>query len=1335
MIETSHLMTGSATATGRPGAARFTLAALPFLLCALLLALATAQATEIKEAPPGTVETGAPSYAMMTSESIGLESAPKDLREMPDGRILLIAGRQIALGDGVRWQVYEQAGPQITPVSAAGVDRDGTIYAATPEGVARVIFEETGQWRLEPVVSWSVPGRSDKLVLPDATMHVTAHRWLWHSLTGAIMSWRPDQPMELLGFSNTIETAFEFKGDVYVSERADGTLARLHRGRSEIVKAEGSLSAITSVESLGNDRLLVGTYGRGLQVFDGRTVQPFDADEIFSAGERINDLCRTEQNYLAAAVDGFGVVFFREDGRTVQVLDRLSDSRFGRIRRLIPGHGGVLWALLDAGLLRVQFPARLSNFEAQFGNGLTTAHPHRFGRTMWMLVDGRLYRGIYDDNGRMVRLELDSPTGIFVNAFSSSIGEAIAGTEQGAFIYEAHDWRPFADLPYLRLVSSRPTNGRWPYTARNEVGWLQRDGDKVVRGWHKSVPDLGATFNKPVMDAAGRSWVELGIGRVAYVRPQKNGELEARIMTVQDGLPPSWPQLFLDDGTLSVNAGERIWRFDEATQRFVASDHFLSMLPGVSKVFGRPGVDPQGRLWVVADGELQIRTRRGERWLLKEIIPVGFAPYFLTFENGGVAWLHAQHRLARFDPNIAVPVPKHLVARFTELSVDQGRRHFFDLDKPIGELPFAQNTMVARFNAIGGTYGVPVNFDVRLEGNGPGEWISVGSTGFTVLDRIKQGRYVLHLRARQGATIGQEDSISFSIRPPWYHTPFAWFGYIVGGAGIIALIIWLSTLLERRENNRLERLVADRTRELQQSNRQLAEQMDEIRVLTRAIAQSPVALFITSPEGTIEYTNPRGCLLTGRSIAQLAGFDLNRLRPDSVTAATRAEIAATLERGESWSGQLAIEHGEGRCIPVRSTISRIEGQDGRMHHLVLEEDITEWIDAEERRRRLEAQLAQAQKLESIGTLAGGIAHDFNNILTGILGYCELARLNNEQKIDNAAELEQIRAAGRRAKDLVSQILTFSRRNEIARVTLDLSRPVEEALRLLRPTIPAGIQLVQRIESGVVQADASQIHQIVLNLCTNAVHAIGERSGTLTVVLERIDVDEEFAAEIRELQPGQHMHLQVADTGQGMDAVTLERIFDPFFTTKPRGKGTGLGLPIVQGAVISHGGAMRVRSTPGAGTTFDLYFPVVDGPVELARRSVPARGGGQEILMVDDEAFVVDFVQSLLGRQGYRCTCFTDPRAALEAFREDGARFSMVITDLTMPNLTGLELIDAIRESGRHVPVIILTGYGNRATRERVAELPDCVLLEKPFNGDVLMQRVGEMLRPAAANPT
>ncbi|HKE96354.1 MAG TPA: hypothetical protein VKB34_18750, partial [Povalibacter sp.] len=376
----------------------------------LWLALTTGHAAEIASAPAGAVETGAPAYELLTTESLGLDTAPTDFRELPDGRILLVAGLQLALGDGVRWQVYEQGGDaERVPVTSAGVDLDGSIYVAMPDGVAKVEFGEDGRWRPRLVAPWSIPGQQNKLMLPQAMMQEAGGEWLWHSLTGAILSWRPGRTMELRGFSNTIETAFEFDGNFYVSERANGTLARLQSGESEQIKSEGSLSAITSSLALGPGRLLVGTYGRGLQLFDGRAVHGFAADELFSSGERVNDLCRTESGFLAAAIDGYGIVFFTEDGRTVEVLDRSSDSRFARIRRLRNGHGGVVWALFDAGIARVQFPARVSNFETQFGNGLTTAHPYRLGNTLWMLADGRLYRGAYDHAGRLTHLDLDSP--------------------------------------------------------------------------------------------------------------------------------------------------------------------------------------------------------------------------------------------------------------------------------------------------------------------------------------------------------------------------------------------------------------------------------------------------------------------------------------------------------------------------------------------------------------------------------------------------------------------------------------------------------------------------------------------------------------------------------------------------------------------------------------------------------------------------------------------------------------------------------------------------------------------------------------------------------------
>ncbi len=1282
------------------------------------------EAAQIDAAPAEVVETGAPAYELLTNESLGLNTAPTDLREMPDGRILLVAGMQLALGDGVRWQVYQQGGNSRVPATGAAVDRDGSIYVGMPEGVARVVFGEDGRWRPQQVVAWSIPGDSNKPILPQAMITEAGGEWIWHSLTGPLLSWRPGREMKFNGPANTIEHVFDLDGKRYISERSDGTLSRVQAGQKELIKAEGALSAVTASQPYATGRALVGTYGRGLQLFDGSSMKKFAADEVFESGGRINDLCRTERGFFAAAVDSFGIVFFDAKGRTVQVLDRSSDTRFARIKRLICGRGGIVWGILDSGAVRVQFPASVSHLEAYFAQGVTTTHPYRSDGKLWMRTDGRLYRALYDRAGRMVGLHLDSPAGLFVNAFSNVSGLLVAGTEHGAYVRSAQGWKPFApDARHLHIVADQPVQGRWLYTAKGEVGWLQRQGDTLVRSGRRPVPGVGNVYNKPLRDSAGRLWLEMGSGRIGYVQLQ-GGEPRVRIFTEQDGLPPSWPQLFLqDNAVISANIADRIWRFDEAAERFIPDELFLSRVPGAKQIFGRPGIDPQGRLWIVVDGNLQIRRRRGEQWSeVLATVPIGFAPYYLTFEDNGVTWMHAQHRLARFDPRLPLAAPLQLGARFTELRLAGGRRHLFDLDDPLPELPYEENSLVARFAAVGNAFGAAINFEVRLDDETEGVWVSAGSSGVTNLGPLKEGSYVLRVRPRVGATLGYEDSIAFSIRAPWYRTPWAYFSYVVLGAVLIWLMVWISTLVERSEKVRLERLVAERTSELNHT-------MDEIRVLTQAITQSPVALFITSPEGIIEYTNPRSCLLTGSTASQLVGENLNRLRPNSISEATRQEIDTTLARGESWTGELTIEHRDGRHIPVRSTISPISGPDGRVrHHLILEDDITEWMQEQDRRRRLEAQLAHAQKIESIGTFAGGIAHDFNNILTGILGYCELARLNAQEKADVTAELQQIRAAGLRAKDLVSQILTFSRKHQVTQVAVDLRRPVEEALNLLRATTPATVELVQHLQSGTVRADASQIHQIVINLCTNAIHAIGERRGRLAVTLEPVQVDERLAAQIPSLQPGVWMHLKVADTGEGMDAATLERIFDPFFTTKSKGKGTGLGLSIVQGVVMGHGGAMQVSSQPGVGTTFDLWFPTVDEPVvETASVAVPVRGAGEEILLVDDEPLVAEFALVRLSHFGYRPVYFTDPREALAAFRAAPARFTAIVTDLTMPHLTGLDLVGEVRSVRKNLPAIILTGYGDESTRARISSLPLCALLQKPFSGEDLALLLSQLI--------
>lgn len=358
-------------------------------------------------------------------------------------------------------------------------------------------------------------------------------------------------------------------------------------------------------------------------------------------------------------------------------------------------------------------------------------------------------------------------------------------------------------------------------------------------------------------------------------------------------------------------------------------------------------------------------------------------------------------------------------------------------------------------------------------------------------------------------------------------------------------------------------------------------------------------------------------------------------------------------------------------------------------------DITERQLAEKRRIELEEQLRQAQKMEAIGTLAGGIAHDFNNILAGILGYTELvsARLPADHPV--RGWLAQITKAGERAGDLVAQILTFSRRGELDRRPLHLAPLIKEAMKLLRSALPSTITIDQRIapDCPPVLADPTQIHQVLMNLCTNGFQAM-ERGGTLTVSLSCETVDEEAAASDLHLKAGQYACITVADSGVGMDQLTLSRIFDPYFTTKTASNGTGLGLTIVHGIVDKHDGAVRVQSEPGRGAKFRVYLPAT--VVAAVERPVPGdgrlpRGRGERLLVIDDEAMLLEAGCTHLEQIGYRVVGSASPSEAWQVFRSDPRSFDLVITDLTMPGMTGIDLANRFSALRPDMPVILCSG--------------------------------------------
>lgn len=420
---------------------------------------------------------------------------------------------------------------------------------------------------------------------------------------------------------------------------------------------------------------------------------------------------------------------------------------------------------------------------------------------------------------------------------------------------------------------------------------------------------------------------------------------------------------------------------------------------------------------------------------------------------------------------------------------------------------------------------------------------------------------------------------------------------------------------------------------------------------------------------------------------------------------------------------------DGRTLITEQRIVPVLGANGKL--LAIEgiaRDVTAVRQDAENRRSLEAQLFQAQKMESIGTLAGGIAHDFNNILTGILGFTDLAAQSLRPGDPARSSLDEVRKAGLRARDLVAQILTFSRQKEASQVTVDLARVVGDALKFLRASTPATIKIERRLTSGNVLADPTQIHQVVLNLCTNAIHAMRGGVGTLAVTVVPVVVDEVLAATMPKVVPGDFLCLTVADTGHGMDEPTLRRVFDPFFTTKQPGEGTGLGLAVVQGIVATHGGGIAVESKAGVGSVFRVYFPAsvrIETPV--AAVPPPKPGRGEHVLVVDDEASVGSFTGVSLERHNYRVIVFDDPRRALAAVRANPHSFDALVTDLTMPGLTGVDLIREVRAAGANIPAVVMTGNCAVLPGEKFGALARVVLLEKPFSGDDLARSLRGVL--------
>jgi PAS domain S-box-containing protein len=447
--------------------------------------------------------------------------------------------------------------------------------------------------------------------------------------------------------------------------------------------------------------------------------------------------------------------------------------------------------------------------------------------------------------------------------------------------------------------------------------------------------------------------------------------------------------------------------------------------------------------------------------------------------------------------------------------------------------------------------------------------------------------------------------------------------------------------------------------------------------------------------------------------------------------------------GKNTGGQLdfpeyRILRPDGTLRWIKAKAVPLKDETGRIVHVAgLCEDITEHKRAEEEKQKLESQLRQAQKMEAIGTLAGGIAHDFNNILSIIFGYNQLAMVEKDPE-NRRRHLEELNKGAERAKELVGQILAFSRKGEQQKQPLQASLIVKEALKMLRSSIPTTIEIRPNIVSqALVLADPTQIHQVVMNLCANAYHAMRETGGILAVSLEEVRIAGEDYG-YADLAPGNYLKLEVSDTGCGIDAKTQEKIFEPYFTTKKPGEGTGLGLAVVHGIVKSHHGHITVYSEPGKGTSFHVYLPLTE-QLAVAKPDTTApkelRGKGERILFVDDEKQIREVVAAILTKNGYQVTPCADGAQALAEFEKEPERFDLVITDMTMPSMTGAELTQKILALRPQTPIILCTGQSELINREKALAMGIRAYLHKPVLMETLLGEARKALEKNSGTPS
>jgi len=801
-----------------------TLLSLGFLLFSML----SARGELIAEAPPGQIESGVPAFVTYSREALGLTSPCSDIRRLPDGRIILASQRELVLGDGVRWTLIAQdpklGDLEVLAESIAFNDR-GELFAGMRDGFGRIEFTQEGRWRFQ-----LVEGSSAEQTRLRPAFQVAAKlgdNWYWHSWSGAVLRWNLGGQGSLEGGVDNIDSLFLYKGLLHASNRSDGSISRLGGGETSFVvpPSETDLNrSISCTAPYAENVLLAGTTNAGLLLFDGRSLKPLVTGGLLAGGRRINDLCQISGRYYAAAVDTYGVVFFDRAGRIVQTLDRSLDHRLSRVRRLLYTPEGVLWALLHDGVTRIEFPSKISSFEALLQTSLGHVEPIRHEGKLWLHADGKVLRGVYDSDQRLVGFEPDGPPVLSTWKLSADTGRLLVSSAEGIFERTPAGWTKLVSgLVNARILKRTARAGWWIFAARGQLGLLRLEGEPVVEAME--VPWLGDTYGA-VVDRRGVIWLELGVGAIARIDPSSAQPIPERLGR-ERGVPDSWASLYAIDGELRLNSSDRVLRYDETVRRFVEDTELVSRFPSLVQASGRVIKDASGRLWMNGpDSVLVLSGLPDKKGAVEERLPPELHPHSFVHDSSGVVWMFDRRSFIRYDPSMPDPEVRRLRAVLQRIDLPELGRSHISPQGTLPDFPASVRSLSVHFCAPGAPMGIPVNFEFMLEG-GSGGWTPAGAYGSAVLNRLSPGHHVLRVRPVTLDGTGGEAQVAFTILPPWYRTPSAYLAGTVLVLSGLGLAVLLPLTLHKRHKRRLEQLVFARTQQLNDTNVLLEGQIRE----------------------------------------------------------------------------------------------------------------------------------------------------------------------------------------------------------------------------------------------------------------------------------------------------------------------------------------------------------------------------------------------------------------------------------------------------------------------------------------------------------------------------